>query len=532
MDIINLPESVPNAKLGKSSTVTDKPLVSQSFMDLNISNDAKRKISQILERVVSGNSVVFSAPYVKDRTAESILSGLDDIFNKHASLCNEQLMDLEMSNRSKYGPMSLAKPWKDRRESLYSSFYGITSKRNFAPFLLSEPKRLRPITSEIAVGNLKNDSNSGLPDVTKKKNVKDSFKGYTLDDFYTAISGNYQNFACILFTRTQESLKTRNVWGFAVLVTLYEMLFYRPVLDIQRKQDWRAALRTPDDVNLGVTKLIDYSISKGLSILSIDFSGYDNSVKHTLITNAFKTISNSFQAKYGKYIDLICDFFINVGIITPDGILHGPHGVPSGSTFTNEVDSIVQFGIARECDFIDNVQLSQIQGDDGLYCCLNANRVIEHFLSYGLNVNKDKSYIALNWAVYLQQLFHEDYRDEKGIICGIYPLYRALNRILYLESFDNFSEWNISGTDYFSIRTISIMEQCKHHPLFREFVTYVWSLDKYKLEVSDQGLANYVRKLAIQEGKDISFRNWTYGSNISGLKSFESVKIINSLNNM
>jgi len=506
----------------------------QPLSALNLKPDVLNRVSLLIENTVKGNTEVFSSPIVKERTPESVLSGLDDIINSNIDKLNEPLRDIELQNRSKFGPMSIAKTWEERRESLVQSFERGEADRTFEPYDLTSPERLRPIDVAKGIELLKNDTNSGLPDMTKKKNVKPLLKGHTLDTLFTTVShmfdNNWYELSCLLFTRTQENGKTRNVWGYPVMVTLLEMLFYRPLLELQSKQFWRAALRKPDDVSLGVTKVIDYCLRNGYAILSIDFSAYDNSIKVSLSDSAFFTIGRAFQAKYLMYLDLIRSIFQQIPILTPEGAWFGLHGVPSGSTFTNEVDSIVQYGISRECSYIPNHQICQIQGDDGVHVCTDPEAVKDHFRSYGLVVNDDKSYVASNWAVYLQQLFHADYRDANGIINGIYPLYRALNRIIYLEKFDDFKSDGIDGTDYFSIRTISIMEQCKHHPLFRDFVTYIWSLDKYRLKVSDQGLANYVRRLAYKEGKDLTFREWTYGENISGLKSFDSFRIINELN--
>jgi len=502
---------------------------------LRLETDVLQRVSLLIDNTIEGNTEVYSSPIVNEHTPESILSGLDDIINSNIDKLNEPLRQLESLNRSKSGPMSIAKTWEERRESLLESYDPQNTDKTFMPFILSNPGRLRPISVAQGIDLLKNDTNSGLPFMTKKKNVKQLMKGQTLTSLYTTLSDyflndDYAKYACLLFTRTQENGKTRNVWGYSIYLTLLEMCFYRPILDLQSKQFWRAALRRPDDVSEGVTRVIDYCLRNGYYILSIDFSAYDNSIKKNLSDSAFLSIMYCFQQKYQPYIALISKLFQQVPIVTPDGIFTGDHGVPSGSTFTNEVDSIVQFGIARECLDIPHHEICQIQGDDGVHACINPEAVKEHFRSYGLVVNDEKSYIAKDWAVYLQQLFHVDYRDSHGVINGIYPLYRALNRIIYLERFDDFKSDGIEGTDYFSIRTISILEQCKHHPLFREFVRYIWSLDKYRLKISDQGLANYVRRLAFKEGKDLTFREWTYGENISGLKSFDCVKIINELN--
>jgi len=363
----------------------------------------------------------------------------------------------------------------DREESLLDSYdyTGMNIMTAFKPYALSERlRRLRPLEVINALNYLKNDTNSGLPDYTRKKNVKEKYKSYTLSQISTVLK-DLINFACILFTRTQENGKTRNVWGFSIVMTIFEMCFYRPLLELQAKQSWRKALLSPDDINAALTKLIDSSISEGNQIMSIDFSSYDNSVKEHLIKPAFESIKLLFQTKYSGYLDQICYNFINVPIITPKGVLTGPHGIPSGSTFTNEVDSIVQFGVAQECKDIRLLELCQIQGDDGAYSVTSGDPVFRHFKSYGLKVNETKSYVSKDWAIYLQQLFHVDYRDSEGTITGIYPVYRALNRVLHLERFTDFTSDGMKGSDYFSIRTISILEQCKHHPLFSEFVTYV-----------------------------------------------------------
>lgn len=502
----------------KSATV----ITSLSSLGLDI----VKRVSPFLARIVSGSDENFTNPILNEMKDSEVLLGLDDIFSNNRAIVNDVLWDIEIKQRSKFGPRSIAIPWDERKDSLYESF-GLGDKYNLPIIALGPSKRLRPINVSAAITYLKNSTNSGLADLAKKGRVKAKLVGETLESLF-----NTKFYPCMLFTRTQENKKTRTVWGFPILLTLYEMCFYRPVLDIQSKQPWRSALRTPEEVDQAITKILLSAQRFNLFILSIDFSTYDNSVKRQLQLSAFGSIKQLFQSQYHKHIDKLAEIFNTIGIVTPDGILSGPHGVPSGSTFTNEVDSIVQFSIASICNYIFDVNLSQVQGDDGVYLVTNPEKVIEHFESFGLipSTLYEKSFIAEDWCVYLQSLYHRDYMDGDGIVHGIYPIYRALNRILHLERFEDFSQYDIKGSDYFAIRTISIMENCKHHPLFEEFVRYVASLDRYNLKYSDQGLDKFVRRLSDKEGKDITFREWTYGSDVKGLRTFETVKVLQRMN--
>jgi hypothetical protein len=164
-----------------------------------------------------------------------------------------------------------------------------------------------------------------------------------------------------MFTRTQESKKTRAVWGFPIADTLNEMRFYRPLLDIQKRQAWRAAIVGPTTVDDNITKLIRNAQSENQSLVSIDFSSYDATLRKSLQVQSFHYIKKLFQANYWNEIDYIAERFRTIGLLTPDGVWDGDHGVPSGSTFTNEVDSIAQFLFDETLDI--NLLYYKIKGD-------------------------------------------------------------------------------------------------------------------------------------------------------------------------
>jgi hypothetical protein len=335
---------------------------------------------------------------------------------------------------------------------------------------------------------------------------------------------------CMLFTRTQEELKTRDVWGYPVADTLQEQRYFQPLLKVQRRLSWRSALIGPDAVDRAVTDLLNLAFATDRCLLSIDFSGYDKSIGYNLQLAAFRYIMEMFQARYSLEIMQIARRFGTISLITPSGVWNPDtfqrhnHGVPSGSTFTNEIDSIAQALIAANSGV--NVRLeSQIQGDDGIYVTPDPDALKEGFSAYSLNVNEDKSHVSKDFCVYLQRYYSRNY-FVGSIIGGIYPLYRALNRLIFQERFTDFTGFGISGADYYSIRAITILENCRYHPYFKEFVEFVVRMDREGLKFTREGLVAYIR---MQQSKGIEEIQHKPGDDVKGLLGFATVKLIKEL---
>jgi hypothetical protein len=484
-----------------------------------LSQEAENKLSRFMDLIQSGDDNVLTSPLFDSNP--NILQEWTEIFdelNAENPLIAD-LYDSEMSNKSKFGPRSLAKPWDERKESLIEYFENEKQRNNIQEISPSQVGRLRPLNYERVKDFIKRNTNSGLPYLKKKGLILDE----AIRDVQSLLGERYP---AVLFTRTQEGNKTRNVWGYPIGDTLLEMRYYRPLLDFQRKQDWRSAIVSPEAVDVGVTACMNHANQEGLNLLSIDFSAYDASLKPYLIKEGFNYIKKLYQASTHPDLDYICERFTSIGILTPDGEFTGDHGVPSGSTFTNEIDSICQFLIAKSYPH-ESLDKFQIQGDDGLYACKDPSKLMEWFESYGLNVNEDKSLVRTDTAQYLQLVYNDKYSRD-GINVGVYPTYRALLRLCYLESFTDFSRDNIEGKDYFAIRALSILENCKYHPYFERLVKFVIDRDKYSLDVSDQGLTSYIKLREKQDGKDINFNIYQYGDYAVGIRNFESYKLMKS----
>lgn len=486
--------------------------------DIDLDLETRRKVSQLLDYTVKGRSDVFVTPIGADTKPSELLREFDEVFNSSSADINPILMKLELDNREKFGPRSISKSWKDRKQSLLDSFKSDNlCSVEITP--ISGSGRLRPISITKASKLLKTNTNSGLPYFIKKGLVKER----VVNKFDNLLE---RKDPCVLFTRTQEQNKTRNIWGYPIADTLNEMMYYSPLLSIQKQLSYRAALNGPLSVDQALTKLI-YKVSRGTVLVSVDFVAFDNSAKFKLQKTAFDYIKSCFQSIYASAIDVIFRRFNAIGIVTPDGVKDGEHGIPSGSTFTNEVGSICQVNMAKTLPWIGFD--FQVQGDDGVYL-VPKSKLDEFFKAFkdcGVDLNITKSYISDKYCIYLQNLHHVDYKHD-GLIRGIYPVYRALNRIIHQERWSDFEDYGIVGKDFYSIRTICILENCRYHPLFKDLVKFILSKDKYSLAYSEQGLNGYVQMLSKTEGGG-EILNHQYGDDVSGINNFETVKLIREL---
>ena len=377
----------------------------------------------------------------------------------------------------------------------------------------SKSGNLRPLSADSAAKRLIPSSNSGLPDLTRKSSVlkRDNVDFILNDELY---------YPCVLFTRTAEDRKTRNVWGYPLADTLQETMFVHPYIEQERQFFWRAALNGPDAVDVAMTILFARK-STSQKVFCVDFSAFDASVKPDLVRMAFSEIRGQFQS--GSHTDLLQveDRFLTIPIWTPEGEISGLHGVPSGSAFTNTVDSLVQHIASGYW----TSGLCQIQGDDGVYLATNKeiDRLQDDFAASGLKLNEDKSDVfSETEGLYLQRYYHPVYTNREGGYGGVYPISRALNRIKYLENWTDFNRMGIEGSDFFALRTIMILENCKHHPAFESLVLYVKNLDSNGLRYTSKGLTAYSNAMKSRTRAGI----FNQTDMRSGIGSFETSKVL------
>jgi len=154
---------------------------------------------------------------------------------------------------------------------------------------------------------------------------------------------------CLAFKRTQFNDKTRLIWGYPYSMTVVEGLIAWPLNQMFKGGCTPMAFAMPSGA-LG-TKLRVASYHNEWAY-SLDMSRFDATISSTLIHVAFKILRTWYDedevepvtgVTVREIFRLVEKYFIYTPIVMPDGnIYYGKdHGVPSGSFFTQMVDSIV-----------------------------------------------------------------------------------------------------------------------------------------------------------------------------------------------
>lgn len=441
------------------------------FKDLAPTTKAYQKLSNLMNSIVKGNDEVILSPIAEREGWHNIKDEWIKFYDSiDKSNWPDALIDMESSQQDKLGPRSIAKPWSEIKDTLYDYFKPFSGKlvcdeKVLSPFKTRGLGVLRPLSMESTIKKIKKSTSASLPFMTSKGEALDK----TLNDTFKSMS---EFWSAVMYERTQEQGKTRIVWGISLGQVLNEAPFFFPLLDRMSTAPWLSALQGPDEVDIAMDRLIKYAIHNDLSIVTVDFSRFDTTIKGSLLDCCWDVVRSFFQPGFKDKIDEIEYEFRNVGILCPDGMVNGDHGIPSGSMFTNFIGSIAHAISVLITELVD-INWSQILGDDGVH--LVRREFVEQFLAsfekLGMIVNKEKSLVSDTYSIFLQKLFHPDL-NVNGQIKGVYPINRGFNRLCNLERYVNFKNDGLKGSDYFAIRDLSIMENSKYHPAFRQYVLW------------------------------------------------------------
>lgn len=461
--------------------------------------------------VKKGQPKIYDTPFAKGEKTSQLLDGWREILVTVKDKW-PTLWDFEEDLAKKVGPLSVMKPLSERMDDIQAYYDGI--------LLPSEPihhsaiaavvgewgrfRGLRPRSQAETVKLMKVSTNSGSPYFTKRRNViPDTVPTRLRLDRQEVVMQMPHNVeycgAAVLGWRGQEGgpgksdVKQRVVWMFPFGVNVNELCVYQPLIETAQINEIIPAWVSMESVDRRITKLFDTKSSNDL-VVCTDFTKFDQHFNPMLQEAAKSILTRILSPKAESWLEQVFPVKYMIPLaIQPDTVIHGRHGMGSGSGGTNADETLAHRALQYESAILMGARLnpnSQCLGDDGIlsYPGITVEDVVKAYTKHGLEMNTDKQYASTQDCIYLRRWHHKDYRVG-GVCVGVYSTMRALGRLRYLERFMDPEVW---GPKMVALRQLSILENVKYHPMKEQFVDYCMKRDKYRLGLDIPGFLDNV----------------------------------------
>lgn len=509
-----------------------------------------RGLEAYFSRVRAGNSDEYRTTFAKGVALQDVLKSWKPTIDKLENTW-PGLLKYENDLAKKVGPLSIMKPLAERIDDIDSYYDSI--------LLESKPisdKAIKAVLSEwSSIGGLelrsqartvelmKKSTNSGSPYFAKRRVVVD--KSYPVEleiqdpDVAMWMLHDLWYATAVLGWRGQEGgpedsdVKQRVVWMFPFSVNIRELQLYQPLIEAAQKKNLVPAWVGMAAVDQQITRLFDTKAKDDL-IVCTDFTKFDQHFNYDMQECAKRILSSLVNARDRSWFEDCFPVKYMIPLAYDTGkIRKGAHGMASGSGGTNADETVthraLQYEAAQSIGQRLNI-FSQCLGDDGIlsYPGCNAEQITKVYSSHGQEMNLDKQEESSEECTYLRRWHHIDYR-EKGVCVGVYSTYRAIGRLCEQERYYNPKVW---GPKMVALRQLSIIENCKYHPLKEEFAQWCMKRDKYRLGIDIPGFLDDIEVIAkVATDYMPDFLGYTKSQQIeqSGIADWWIVKYLKSI---
>nr|UAW00590.1 MAG: RNA-dependent RNA polymerase [Porcine picobirnavirus] len=546
-----------NQQQGKKST--------WKFMDYDLPKWFKLpnpNVRGYFSRVKQGQPDVYTTPWVKGETNEEKLANfksiVDEWYARLSSLEDKwpSLYAYEKDQYAKVGPMSVQKPLEERMDDICAYYEGVLLpaeplSQEAISAVLDEFKGIRGIRLRSPQNTwrmMKKSTSSGTPFYKKKRllspneifmydGVCEEGRGVIAIQYHKG--GKVWPVSAMLGWRGQEGgsdvddTKQRVVWMFPTAVNVEELRLYQPLIEACQAKELVPAWVSMELVDDRITRLFDTKGPDDL-VVCTDFTKFDQHF-NSVCQDAAKQILSALLSDGEEWLRNIFPIKYNIPLLCSDEMRTvGPHGMGSGSGGTNADETLLHRALQHEAALKHHQVLnpnSMCLGDDGIlsYPGITAKDVTEVYSAHGLDMNPEKQEESAQFCTYLRRWHHVDYRVD-GVCVGVYSTMRALGRLCMQERYYDPEDW---GPKMVALRELSILENCKWHPLKEEFVKFCMNKDKFRLGLDIPGFLDNVAAEA-KKAMDLmpDFLGYTKSLNKDASKGIDSWWIVNYLRSL
>jgi hypothetical protein len=195
---------------------------------------------------------------------------------------------------------------------------------------------------------------------------------------------------------------------------------------------------------------IGYAQENGLDLVSADYSSFDATISADLIARAFDILG----------IPEVAPQFIHKKLLTPWGTFEFESGVPSGSPFTNIIDSVVNAMVLNYVAKTEGVEVEcRVNGDDSVAIFsqeLPKTTISERALELGIEMNPSKQAQSRESCTFNRQYWGLEYDGP------VPSINRTLNSLIFLDQ--PFNLVGMKDTDE-CMRAVQILIRLESHPM-------------------------------------------------------------------
>nr|UAW00442.1 MAG: RNA-dependent RNA polymerase [Porcine picobirnavirus] len=429
--------------------------------------------------------------YEKVDPAEVLSSWMERLTQLESDEDLKLIAEWDLGKASKFGPQGEVAPFSERQETLKEYWEHLS-----CPTIFSTPLWEKAIKATILdLGFNQSGSPVSYDRVVDRGLGENKYTTSSCDPLFqrrklpssiaqavqAATDGTWKKYYPVLGSRAtmgKVGKEARWIFMFPFSVNLVEQSFQQPLQDYIRSK--RVEFFTPWEGWESVQKVIS-SKSSHLLKFGCDYTKMDQHFNYWHAEQCYHVIKHFFHPKYWDRLHESIEYTFNCDIVAAEYLIEGPHAMPSGSGWTNFLETMFNFILLHYLEMKFHLKFEGAMGigDDQLYFIDYEGDVdglteliVRTFNECGLDSQSQKQEVHYTHTTFLQRSIWATWNgvDDSTPWAGVYPTVRALTSEIYPEMYHNDDDWD---AETFALRCLMIMENCNQHPLFKEFCIFI-----------------------------------------------------------